>query len=81
MQGKDVNGHSAAQRARAALSSMTQITACRAQIVRTSDTMLMTERQNVRMPDKMSETVVSTVFPIRVMALKEHRDQTCSGLA
>jgi hypothetical protein len=43
--------------------------------------MLMTERQSVRMPDKMSETVVSTVFPIRVMALKEHRDQACSGLA
>ena len=45
--------------------------------------MMMTERQNVRMPDKMSETVVSTVFPLRVMALKEHCDQACrrSGMS
>ena len=63
------------------LSSMIQIIACRAQIVRTSDTMMMTERQSVRMPDKMSETVVSPVFPLQVTALREHRDQACSGMA
>jgi hypothetical protein len=60
---------------------MTQITACREQIVRTPDTVMMTERQSVRMPDKMSETVVSPVFPLQVTALREHRDQTCSGVA
>jgi hypothetical protein len=60
---------------------MTQITACRERIVRTPDTVMMTERQSVRMPDKMSETVVSPVFPLQVTALREHRDQACSGVA
>jgi hypothetical protein len=40
--------------------------------------MMVTERQSVRMPDKMSETVVSTVFPLQVTALREHRDQAAA---
>jgi hypothetical protein len=43
--------------------------------------MMVTERQSVRMPDKMSEAVLSPVFPLQVTALREHRAQSCSGLA